>query len=68
MLFYKPLRNIRGCLSKRNLRRGNYLLEIQQLGELQNPLTPVELLDRSVPNCAGPAVSTTLPKKGCETI
>ena len=31
-------------------------------------LTPVELLERSVPNCAGPAVSTTLPKNGCETI
>lgn len=28
----------------------------------------MELLDRSVPNWAGPAVSTTLPKNGCETI
>ncbi len=31
-------------------------------------LTPELLLERSIPNCAGPAVRTTLPKKGCETI
>lgn len=43
-------------------------LKAGSLAKLQNPLTPVELLDRSVPNCAGPAVSTTLPKNGWETI
>ena len=53
-----------GTRQEKPTSKGVHPLEIGTLKKL----TPMMLFERSVPNCAGPEVSTTLPKKGWETI